>query len=324
MSKKIVLKYPGAYQSFGNLVYSTHDVPLEDSVSIKTMTVERINCPKGFMFNGDCVFRYTDSMGYNIDVNIRTNAGVNARRFGDIYHAWWCLNQILFTISSGSTTDVVEARLDESRSFMQLRSLYSGPITPRLSISINLGTPEEPGFAYFVAATFKLPLSPDYMSFPSSGTWYSLSWYDQNGGVGEIYMSFEIPTTFTKKYSTSFDDIALNSMVASFPAPTIEYPAPLLEYSNYTNFPLSTIEKYYTLGDAKVYERQTYNVKDMIAPMSILFSSELYTDSIKVYFYADLGRVLSEVFFPAPTYIIVHINSIDGLEKEEIVPRLLL
>lgn len=324
MSKKIILKYPDAYQSFGDLAYSTHDIPIEDPTSIKALTVERITFPKGFMFNGACVFRYTDSMGFFRDVNIRTDAGVNARRFGDIYHAWWCLNQILSTISAGSPTDTVEARIDESRSFMQLRSFYTGPIIPRLSISINLGTPEEPGFAHFVAAVFKLPLSPTYMTFPNSGTWYSLSWYDQNGGVGEIYMSFEIPSPFAKKFSTSFDSIALNNMVATFPAPTIKYPAPLLEYSDYTDFATSVLENYFTLGDAKVYERQTYKAKDMIAPMSIVFSSELRVDSIKIHFYADLGTVLSEVFFPATTYIVLHTISLDGIEREEYVPRLFL
>lgn len=314
MSKKHILKYQGAYQDNDVLYQPSSTVSFEDRIAIKTMTVERITFPKGFLIPGEAWIAYQASDGFTYYCS-SVQAGVRARRFGDIFHAAYELNR-WFAETNSLHADIVTVSVDESKSFIRIKSYYTGMHTPEFSIRKHpniFDTTNTPAFAKFVSECFKLPYYPDVMSFPVSNNNYNLSWYDPTGGVNEIYMTADLPD-FEKEFSTEYDSTELNKTIMSFPVPDIKYESTKELEEGYTHM----------INDAKLYERKTFKSKDMIAPFSITFSSENYLKSINLYFYADVDGFLTNIFFPTPVYIVMHVLSMEDIEKEENIPRLLI
>lgn len=321
MSKRLIVKTLSAYRDAdGNdITQASNDVELADPEYVKKLTVDRIVFPKGFLFKGGAQLNYLDSRD-NLRTRTIIQAGINARRFLDIYHAAFELHRWVTAINA-LTADTLQVDVDDSKAFIVIMSTYDGVgATPALWISdISADGTTRSGFSTFVAASLGVPHGPAYMELDTSGTYYHLDWYDSNGGVDEIFMTSEILATFERKYASSFERYELNSCIMTIPAPTIKY-QPLAEL---TDFGDHAITNYFNVNDARLYERQIYNVSDMITPFTISFDSEIALKKFDLHFYADIyGDGLYEVFFPRPVGLVINTESLEAIEKEDELPRL--
>ena len=317
MSKRFVVKFPHCYRnpSGSTIIQPTNEIELADPEFVKKLTVDRIVFPKGFLFEGDAQLVYVDSHGNNHTVTMM-DAEIKSRRFLDICHACFELHK-WFAAINALTPDTLEVYLDDSKAFIAIKSTYSGGTHPYLYIE---GASEERnGFSTFIGNSLGMAHAPDHVEFAVSDKFYILDWYDVNGGVEEIFMTSNTLASFERKYSTQHDRYELNSTIMTIPVPSIKY-HPKAELSDLGVY---DIDKYYNVNDARLYERQIYNVSDMLTPFTITFDSEIVIKSFDIHFYADIGGWgLFEVYFPTDVGLVINTESSEAIEKEEEVERL--
>lgn len=322
MSKRLVIKYPECYQTADrtNIVQPTTEIELADAQYVKKLSVDRITFPKGFLFEGEAWLLYNDSEDNLYSIRI-SDAGVNCRRFLDIWHAGFEI-QRWFDAINGLSPDTLESTVDDSKAYIAIKSTYTGGNTPYLFInSIDSKTStENTGFSRYVSECIGIPHYDAYIDFPTSGDFIGLPFYDGNAGVDEIYMTSETLAAFEEKYSTEFDRYELNSSIMTIPAPSISY-YPKAEIDTYGEH--TPILKWYVPNDARLYERKTYNVSDMLTPFVINFDSQLTIKDFDLHFYADIGGSgLYPIYFPAAVGLVINTESSEAIEKEEEVERL--
>ena len=317
MSKRFVVKYPRCYRNAAatNIIQPTHEITLSDPEFVKKLSVDRIVFPKGILFEGEAQLVCVDSHGNNYTMTIM-DAAVKSRRFLDIYHAGFELHKWIAAIDA-LTADTLEVYVDDSKAFIVIKSTYSGGSRPRLHIE---GVSEKRnGFSTFLENSLGIPHYPSYLEFPFSAVFCLLDWYDANGGVEEIFMTSDTLASFERKYATEHDKYELNSTIMTIPLPSIKYQpeARLTEFGAYD------INRYYNVNDARLYERQIYNVSDMLTPFTITFDSEVVIKTFDLHFYADIGgRGIFEVYFPTDVGMVINTESSEAIEKEEQIERL--
>ena len=327
MSKKIVFTYPkttfDSSTGESELVEPEAEIELDDITPIKTITVDRVCMPKGFLVPGSAhlAYRASNSSVYYYSMY---QAGIETRRFTNIRHAELVLTQWMDAlIAFHVLADTVNFKINESRDHIDVRSDAAGGVARIAFVTSDFvsGGPEavDISFVKWLSKAVGIPWVEKGTSVVTHGLvlepdiWTRCDYFDQHGGVNEIFMTSLRLAEFWTKYVTTASERELNSTLIAIPVPTIKTRSIKQQQSD-----VEDTLRYHM--DGFFYERYIWSQRKSLTPVSLVADPPVEIANFDIRFYSIIDDLVIPIYFIADTTITLHVESEMALEMEEEEP----